>query len=298
MSLYDPSPPEDLDRFWTELVRQAEDLPLQFRRSNTNDFDRPGFKVESIEFSTVGARTLHGWLAYPPRARRLPGFVWIPPYGRESLLANEYGTLEGFTSLSFNFFGLPSFHQEKYVVDRGYFAEGAESPDTWIFRQMAQDAVVAARVLRAQVEVDQDRVAASGMSQGGGIAIWLGAYCSAVRAVCADMPFLCSMRETLSRTVYRYPLKELFDFAERIPVGLQRVENTVSYFDTTNLATRCRVPSQVSLGLRDPASRPENVRAAFDALACKKRLVTYDGGHDWTPPMIENNRNWLLENLA
>lgn len=291
-------PPEDLDEFWRTAERRAHEAPLDFHRSSTNDFELPGFIVETIAFRGIGGETLHGWLAYSPEARRLPGFLWIPPYGRESLLPNAYGTRSGFTSFSFNFHGLPSFHQEQYTPARGYFAQGVQQPETWVFRKMAQNAMIAARVLQAQIEVDEERVGAMGMSQGGGMAIWLGAFCSAVKAVCADMPFLGTMRSTLARTAYRYPLKELIDFADTLPLGRETVLGTLAYFDTVDMATRCKVPTQVSLGLKDPASRPETVRAIFDALDCEKRLIELDWGHDWHPDMIANNAEWLTERLG
>ncbi len=297
MSGYTPYLPEDLDAFWEETVAEANALPLDYRRSLTNDFELDGFIVEKIEFNGMDGRRLYGWIAYPEGARRLPGFQWVAPYGRESMLPNAYGTREGFASMSFNFHGYDAFYQEKYIVARGYFGEEAGSPETWIFRRMFQDAVIATRVFQAQNEVDEDRIGVMGMSQGGGMAIWLGAWCRIVKAVCADMPFLGAITQTLSNPVHRYPLKELVDAMENMPVGHARVENTLSYFDTMNQATRCVKPTQVSLGLKDPASRPDNVRAIFDALAGRKMLRTYDWGHDWHPDMIENNRQWLVENL-
>jgi len=298
MSLLEPYVPEDFDDFWAKAVADAAREPLEMRRSFRNDYDWPGFQVEKIEFRASGGRILKGWFAAPAGARRLPAYVWLPPYGRTSMLPNEYGTREGHASLSFNYFGEDAFHEEAYVQERGYFAEGAGSPETWIFRRMLQDAWLAVRGLQAQVEVDEDRIGAMGLSQGGGMSIWLGALCPAVRAVAADMPFLGGMRETLAKSVYRYPLKELTDFIDRTPLGPERVMNTISYFDTVNMATRCRVPTQVSLGLRDPATRPENVQAVYDALPGHKALITYDWGHDWHPEMVENNRRWLDQNLA
>ncbi|MGV3614266.1 MAG: acetylxylan esterase [Fimbriimonas sp.] len=289
--------PEDLDWFWHDAVREANAVPLDYRRSLTNDYDRPGFVVETLRFTGMHGRRLNGWIAYPEGARRLPSFVWLPPYGRESKLPDDYGTRAGFTSLSFNFHGEPAFHQERYDVVRGYFAQGAEDPESWIFRRMLQDAVIATRVLQAQVEVDEDRIGAMGMSQGAGLSIWLGAWCPIIKAVCADMPFLADIANTLSGDVYRYPLKEVIDFMETIPVGRERVLNTVAYFDTVFQATRCHVPTQVSLGLKDPASRPDAVRKVFQAIPGHKRLISYDWGHDWHRDMIENNRQWLAENL-
>lgn len=297
MSQLEPYLPEDFDSFWRETAEQARTAPLDFHRSLRRDFDYPGFQVETFSFRGIDGHTGYGWFAYPEEGKRFPAFFWSPPYGRESLLPNAYGTRAGFASLSINYFGHEAFHQEKYVPHRGYFAEGAEDPTHWVFRRMFQDAYLAVRVLQAQVEVDEDRIGAAGMSQGGGIAIWLGANCPIVKAVCGDMVFLSAIQYSLQHQVYRYPLKELSDLAEKLPLGLERILHTVSYFDTMNVATRCVVPTQISMGLKDPAAKPDNVRACYAALPATKRLITYDWGHDWHPDMIESNREWFLAHM-
>ncbi len=298
MSPFAPYLPEDFSDFWAEAIQEARAEGLDYHRGLVNAYDWPGFQIETISFRGMGGRQLHGWLAYPPGARRLPGFVWLPPYGQESKLPDAYGTRPGFASLSFNFHGHDAFHQEKYVQSRGYFAEGAESPETWVFRRMIQDAFIATRVLQAQVEVDEERIGAAGMSQGGGLAIALGAWCPIIRCVVADMPFLGAVKDTLTSNVYRYPLKELVDAMTTLPLGEVRILNTVAYFDTVNQATFCKVPTHVSLGLKDPACKPDTVQAIYDALPGIKHLEVYDWGHDWHPSMIANNERWLAEHLG
>ena len=284
--------PEDFESFWTDLVAEAQSVRLDYRRTATDRRSPTGHLVDEVSFAGLAGR-VHGWVAYEEGVRRAPGFLWLAPYGRESKLPDEYGTRAGFTSMSFNFHGESAFHQEGYAVGRGYFAEGVGDPETWIFRRMLGDAMIAARVLQAQGEADEARLGAMGMSQGGGMAIWLGAWCPLVRAVCADMPFLGNLAGSLEGQVYRYPTKELVDAMDRMPVGRERVLNTIRYFDTVTQAAHCRVPAQVSLGLRDPASKPPNVRAIYEALPGEKRLVEYDGGHDWHPEMVPNDAVWL-----
>jgi cephalosporin-C deacetylase len=290
--------PEDLEDFWRTLAAEANSVKLDYHRVRTDRSSPSGHVVDELAFTGMGGRTLYGWIAYEEEARRAPSFLWLAPYGRESKLPDEYGTRAGFTSLSFNFHGERAFHQERYAIERGYFADGAGDPETWVFRRMLGDAIVATRVLQAQIEADENRIGSMGMSQGAGMSIWLGAWCPIVKAVCADMPFLGRIADSLSGQVYRYPTKELIDAMDTMPVGRERILNTVRYFDTVFQAGHCRVPTQVSLGLKDPASKPDNVRAIYEALPGPKRLQVYDWGHDWHPEMISSNAEWLSESFT
>jgi cephalosporin-C deacetylase len=201
-------------------------------------------------------------------------------------------------SVSFNFHGEGPFHRENYTPERGYFADGVDRPETWVFRRMFQDAVLVARHMTELPGIDGRRLGAMGMSQGGGISIWMGAWVPLIRAVVADMPFLGGMPWVLSRSAFRYPLKELTDWLQASPEHDAAGRSTIRYFDTVNQATCCQVPTRLSLGLKDPAVRPEQVRAIFDALAGEKELDELDWGHDWHPQMVEANRDWLLRHLV
>lgn len=298
--LLEPWVPEDFDAFWAEVVEEAARVPLNFYREPAVGIEAAnGHRLEQIHYQGMGEEWIHGWIAYPAGAHRLPAFVWIPPYGRESVLPNAYGTRAGFVSLSMNLHGEPAFHQEKYTPERGYFAEDAELPHTWVFRRLVQNVLISLRVLQAQSEVAEEQIGAMGMSQGGGLALWASTLSPIVKAVCADMPFLGAMPWVLARPIHRYPLKELLDFMETVPIGRERLIHTLSYFDTVNMATRVTVPTLISLGLKDPAVRPEQARAVYDALASERRqLVEYDWGHDWTPEMVAKNAIWLTEYLT
>jgi cephalosporin-C deacetylase len=285
--------PEDFEAFWHQATHEALHHPLkvvdwQFKTTRTATHE-----VDTFAFEGIDGTLKYGWLAYPEGARGAAAFLWLPPYGRESKLPDAYGTREGMVSLSFNFHGESPFHQEAYAIERGYFASGADEPETWVFRRMFQDAVIASRILQAQVQVDANRISVSGMSQGGGLSIWQGAWNPIIKRVCADMPFLSTIGNTLLNSVYRYPLKELKDFMDTIPVGEARVLHTLSYFDTAFQAEHCTIPTQISLGLKDPACRPDTVRAAYQALCGERNLIEYDHGHDWHPDMVLNNLSWF-----
>lgn len=257
-----------------------------------------GRPVQTLAFRGTRGETLNGWVAATSDAESEPGFLWVPPYSRWSMLPNEYGTRPGFTSLSFNFFGETSFHQETYTPARGYFAQGIETAETWIFGQMYQNAVIATRILSSLPTVDSQKLASCGMSQGAGISIWLGAFCPLVKAVCADMPFLGGIAEVFAKSsVHRYPLKEISDWIGESQVRKEQFNETLRWYDTIHMATFCHVPTLLTLGTKDPAVRPWQVNEISKALAGEKKLEEIEWGHDWHPSMIERNLEWMRQHL-
>lgn len=286
--------PEGFLAFWEETTAQAMAAPLDWQLVPQFEIKREGFGIRRIKFRGIEGGTLWGWVAEPVGVDRGPGFLWIPPYSRWSMLPNEYGTREGCTSLSLNFFGEDSFHQEVYTPSRGYFAHGAESPETWVYRRMYQDAVIAFRILGLLDSVNRNRMAACGMSQGAGMAIWMGAFCPGVECVCADMPFLGAIHWVLHEgKVHRYPLKELIDWRGEMDNRAHELDRTLGFFDTAIVAGHCRVPVQLTLGLKDPAVKPVQVEAVFARLAGEKALDRLDWGHDWHESMVERNHAWM-----
>ncbi len=309
MSEYQPYVPEGFDEFWRSTTAEAESHDLDYligeiaevHPTKDGQVD-PGtitteHQIRTFTFRGMAGEILNGWIAEPFGPGPHPAFLWIAPYGRESVMPNQYGTRSGYVSLSFNFHGMPAFHQEKYTPARGYFSEGAGDKESFVFRRMFQNALLASRVLANLESVDAGKIGSMGMSQGGGISVWLGAWTGRIRAVCADMPFLGAMHETLLKGVYRYPLKEVLDLIAASSDGEEKVMRTISYFDTLNQATRCTKPTLVSVGLKDPAVKPPQARAIYAALPGKKELHEYNWGHDWHPDMVETNRAWLDTNL-
>ena len=213
------------------------------------------------------------------------------------MMPNEYGTREGFCSMSLNYFGEHAFHSESYKPERGYLTEGIESPQTWVFRRIFQESVIAGRVMETFAEVDPNRIGAMGMSQGGGLAIWLGAFYSLVKCVAADMPFGAARPMVFSRDVHRYPLREAIDWWGLDRSRREAAMRTMSYFDTVNVATRCKVPTLLTFGFKDPAVKEYEVRSIYEALPGVKDIDAIDGGHDWHESMIERNAEWLSAHL-
>lgn len=291
--LLKPYVPPGFEAFWQSNTEEAMGAPLDFSVESHEAFLPSSHSVQIFDFRGIDGERRHGWIALPNRIERAPGMIWLAPYSRWSMLPNEYGVREGMASISFNFHGESAFHREEYTPERGYMAEGIEGRESWIFRRMYQDSVIVGRILSSLSQVDENRIVAAGMSQGGGMAIWMGAWVDYVKAVVADEPFLTGVPWILDAKYFRYPLKELTDVAFSSEEMEAKARLTLSYFDTINQATFCEKPTRVTLGLKDPSVRPEQVRAVHEVLPGKKELEELDWGHDWHPRMIEGAEEFL-----
>jgi cephalosporin-C deacetylase len=107
------------------------------------------------------------------------------------------------------------------------------------------------------------------------------------------MPFGAARPVVFSRDIHRYPLRELIDWWSGDPARRTAAMRTMSYFDTVNMATYCKVPTLVTYGTKDPAVREFEVRSVFEALAGEKEIAAIEWGHDWHESMVDRNRQWL-----
>lgn len=144
----------------------------------------------------------------------------------------------------------------------GSMTRGIEDPATSYLTRLMTDAARAVDAARALPGVD-GRVAVTGNSQGGGLALAAGGLVPDVDAVMANVPFLCQIRRAIDLTD-NDPYREIVRFlaANR---GLEaQVERTLGYVDAVHLGRRAQAPALFSAALRDLTCPPSTVFAALN----------------------------------
>jgi len=301
--LKQPAPPPDFEAFWQAVVAESDALPLIYERVHQPDDDTPTHRVYRLRWQGADGKGREGWYAVPleppsGEEAKLPGLLYLPGYGINAAPINENTAFPHFVTLAPNLHGYAVEPSIPYSPEYGYFTRGIESPQTYVYRQLMLDSILAARVLAAQPEVDSSRIIAAGLSQGGGLAVMLGAWCPLVRLVVAELPALTYWEYLLDATVWRYPIKEFADYMQATGRSREALLATLQYFDTINHAPLVRVPVQLSLALKDPGIRAPVVFSLYDALPRPKRLLIYeDLGHDWSPEMHTRLQEWVAMHL-
>jgi cephalosporin-C deacetylase len=159
----------------------------------------------------------------------------------------------------------------------GFMTRGVLRPETYYYRRLITDAVRAVEAARAHPAVDGGRIAVSGGSQGGGLALAVGGLAE-VQAVLSDVPFLCHFRRATEITD-AHPYQEIGRYLLVHRDKEAAVFNTLAYFDGMNFAVRGRSPALFSAGLMDEVCPPSTVFAAYNHYAGLKEMRVWRYNH-------------------
>lgn len=273
---HEPLPtPDDYRDFWAEALEEAGTHPLALRREPV-DTGLTTIDVYDLSFAGYGGRRVTGWLRLP-RGRRdgLPAIVHANGYGAGRLAPIDDLTWSaaGFAHLTVNTHGQGG-------GSTGHILEGLDDAPRSYYRGVLVDAARAVQAVRALAEVDPQRVAAIGNSQGGGIALGVGALVPDLRAVLAQAPFLTDVPVALQRAA-QGPWSEVRAYLQENPAKTDAVARTLSYVDGVTSARHAVAPGWITAGAVDDICPPETARAAADAYAAPVTFREWPGaGHE------------------
>ncbi len=247
---------------------------------------------------SLGRVTLRGWFARPRQAKAAPAVLIVPGYTQALYPPREWATEHGICALTLSVRGHEGSTDQIRPGFPGTLVHGITDRHTYIYRGIFSDAWRGFDVLKNLPGVDAQRVAVTGLSQGGALALITAAR-KEVAAVAADVPFLCGIERAveISRV---YPYEEIYDLMRAQPKDKEAIQQVVRYFDVLGFAKSITCPVLMSVGLRDKKAPPELARLAFDELAGPKEWVPYEeAGHEgggWRHDQIKIQ--WLKRQFA
>jgi cephalosporin-C deacetylase len=274
--------PDDFDAFWDETMAATESVPLEPRLEPVEMRSTDDVEVFEGHYRSYDGLEIACWYARPRGASGpLPAVLAVPGYVGEPTMPTDLAA-QGYAAIS----AAPRGKlRSNGVFNPGYpglLVHNATARDAYGYRGFYMDAVRAFDLLLSLPEVDPERVAVRGSSQGGALTLLVSALrAGKVAAASAGAPYLCSMMDaaTLTRS---YPYEEINDYLRSYPERKQAMTDVLNYYDIHNFVDRIRCPIIVNIGLRDDVCPPETGYAVFRAIGSDdKRLYPYeDCAHD------------------
>jgi cephalosporin-C deacetylase len=302
--------PSSLDQWWQqrlEAARAAASPPTLTRYEA--DIYAP-VEAYDAEFSGAGGDRIRAWYLRPAGAdESTPVVVKFIGYGGGRGLPAEHALLPalGYAAFVMDTRGQGGRWTSGATGDRqGDPAAGPENarvmtrgitqPEGYYYTRLFTDAVLAVQAASELAGVT--RVAVSGASQGGGLALAAAALAPQAVAVChADVPFLCDFQRAITLAPDA-PYNEIPEFlahnVDLVPAAL----HTLRYVDCALLARRITAQCLLSVGLMDTVCPPSTVFAAYNEITAGKDISVHPfTGHVVPATHVERQLRHLRDYL-
>lgn len=276
----------DFEAFWDQTVAEALRQPIN---AELVPYRLPakGLQCYAVRFDGFGGGRIAGWYVRPEAAGRFPGLVIYHGYSRRGARPLEmlHYAAQGMCVLSMDCRGQNGQSQDAAVADEGHFlgwmTKGVRDPATYYYRYVYADAVRAVELLAHRDEVDANRIAVTGHSQGGALSLAAAALAPKRVALCmADIPFLSDFRRSVQLATAG-PYAEIPGLLKSFPHLYDDVFRTLSYCDCLNLSPWVRCRTVVSNCLWDDICPPSTIFGVYNHIAAEKQIEVYPfQGHE------------------
>ncbi len=301
--------PRDFDGFWARTLdesRHASAAPaLTPAQTPITELI-----VEDLRFSGFGGERIAGWVTRPRAEGRHPVIVEYIGYNGGRGLPGErvLWALAGYVHVVMDTRGqgsgwgtggdTPDPHGSGPAA-AGFMTRGITDPDEYYYRRVFADAALLVEAVATLDFVDADRIAVTGGSQGGGIAIAAAALAPAVKAVMPDVPFLAAFRRG-AEVATSDPFGEIARYLAVHRADVDLVFETLSYFDGVNFARRITIPAFFSVALMDDIVPPSTTFAAYNHLASTDSTIAvyeFNGHEGGMTLQWERQAAWLADRI-
>jgi cephalosporin-C deacetylase len=304
--------PAELDLWWQRRLDEARAAAADPTLTRYEAGAYAPLEVYDAEFSGAGGDRIKAWYLRPaggpdaaaPVVVKFIGYgggrdrpaehVLLPALGYALLVMDTRGQGGRWST------GATGDHADGWHAgpeNASVMTRGIARPEDYYYTRLFTDAVRA--VETACALTGASRVAVTGASQGGGLALAAAALVPQLVAVChADVPFLCDIQRAITLAPHA-PYTEVPEFlahqVDLIPAAL----DTLRYVDCALLARRITARCLLSVGLMDIICPPSTVFAAYNEITAGKDLAVHPfTGHEVPGAHIERQLRHLREFLG
>lgn len=296
--------PEDFDEFWRQTLEESRarwQPPVLVKV----DYGITALDVYDVTFSGFQGEPIKGWYILPTNSTPSVAVVEYLGYGGGRGFPHEH--LQ-WPAAGFAYFvmdtrgqgsewgsgGETSDNHGSHSHHPGFMTKGIGAKEIYYYRRLYTDAVLAVDTVRSLGIVEPNKIAVTGGSQGGGLALAVSGLVEDLYAVLPEVPFLSYFRRAVDITP-RGPYPEIANYLSIHRDKYEQTFNTLDYFDVLNFVRRAKAPAYFSVALMDTVCPPSTVFAARNTYAGEAKMEVFrfndhegGAGHHWL-----NQVNWL-----
>lgn len=290
---YRRAAPADFDQFWADTLANQGALDPRWDSVKTG---LETVTVQDLTFNGCDGHPVRAWVIRPKnQSGPLPLVVEFVGYGggRGLPIESLHYSAAGYAHVIMDTRGQGSSWRSGHTPDPvgsgpsipGFLSRGLDSRDDYYYRRLYVDAVRMYDVAVSLPDVDASLPVVTGRSQGGALALVVGALRPSVALVVPHVPFLCAFERALQVTDSG-PFAELTRWFATHRDSADRAMEVLDYFDVVNFARRGTATAHFSVALADVVSPPSTVFAAHNEYGSERTMTVWPhNGHEAGGPL-------------
>ncbi|MDR1470273.1 MAG: acetylxylan esterase [Spirochaetaceae bacterium] len=287
--------PKDHDAYWERALEELDAVrpevalkPAAFTCSFADCFD--------LSFTGVRGARIHAKYVRPKKiAGTIPAVVSFHGYSGSAGDWSQFlpFAAEGIAVAAIDVRGQGGSSEDTGNAVRGNTLQGQiirgldDEPDNLLMRHIFLDTAQVVRVVAAFDEIDENRLGATGGSQGGGLTIACAALEPRIKRAFVRYPFLSDYKRVWELDLAKDAYTELQIYFKRFDPRHERADESftrLGYIDVQFLAPRIKADFVMLTGLMDTVCPPSSQFAAYNKITANKRVFFYhDFGHEYLP---------------
>jgi len=293
-----PNLPEDFNKFWSDGVRELDQIPPDVKLEPLPEFSTPEFDCFKVSFANIDNTRIYGFLSVPKGKKGpFPALVHVPGAGSGHCFPDTKFVKDGIIVLFMNVhqFDPPTDADESkktYAAlnkTLSYFNPGSPDRDQYYFKKSILGINRAINWLAGRPDVDREHLGMFGGSQGGAFTLVLSGLNKNIKAASANVPGLC---DHAGYQLDRRPgWPEMVNDPEMLKMS--------GYFDAVNFARNITCPIIVAVGFIDTVCSPSSVYAAYNTIPSPKMIFNEPGkGHGMSGEFCNYQTEWMRGKLG
>lgn len=281
----------DFDAFWQETKALSDRTPLEAALIK-QQYPSPHVEVYDLEYKGYDGTPVHGWYLVPAFLHRggqepgkLPCMVCYHGFSGSRSIPSEYAQwvlmglcvvavdcrLQGGDTGSLT--GYPG------ALTGNVNSLGVMDKYQYYYRAVYMDCRRAIDFAVSRPEVDAGRIVLQGGSQGGALTMAMAALDDRAALALADVPSNSNIEARIEGEHGSFAC--LAEYLRRYPERMDKVYETMSYFDTMNMADQITCPVLASVCLKDNICPARCYYATYNRIRSEKEIGVYPfNGHD------------------
>ncbi len=276
---------KDFDEFWEKTINESFKFPLNAEIKEANYYLET-VEVYDLTFSGYKNQRIKGWYILPKmRNKKLPCIIEFIGYGggRNFPFEHLIWPTAGYAYIIMDTRGqgsnwskgdTPDYPEESNPHYPGFMTDGILNPENYYYKRVIVDALRCVELATTLKEIDKEKIAITGGSQGGGIALAVSGLSKNVKLLMCDVPFLCNFKRAVEITD-DMPYGEIVNYLKIHRDKIDTVFKTLSYFDGVNFAVRAKAKALFSVALMDTICPPSTVFSAYNYYKGEKEIKIY-----------------------